>query len=130
MKQRPFNQHNYKHRLVSLAILTVFLTLGFCPLRNTLTRLVQRVPATSGSKVPEYGKIIAYDDCSFAIVIKTVPSIGRLFTGTPPTAVANNFENYRFSSLRVEKLLSNHPLLFHFHAAACPVYLRNRNLLI
>jgi hypothetical protein len=130
MKQHPFNQHNHRHRLVSLATLIVFLTLGFCPVRNALTKLVQRVPATSGSKVPDYGKIIACDDCSFAIVIKTAPSIGRLFTGMPPMAAAINVENYRFSLLRIEKLLSNHPPLFHFHAAACPVYLRNRNLLI
>jgi hypothetical protein len=81
MKQRLFNRHNYGRRLLSLAILIVFLTLGFCPLRNTLTKLVQWGPATSGPKVPEYGKIIAYDDCRFAAVVKTGPTIGRLSTG-------------------------------------------------
>jgi hypothetical protein len=130
MKQRSFNQHNYGRRLISLSIIIVFLTLGFCPLRNTLTKLAQRIPATSGPKVPEYGKIIAHDDCRFALVVKTVPALGRLSTGMPPVGTLINVQNYRFNLLRIERLVSNHLPLFHLHATACPVYLRNRVLLI
>ncbi|SDF22192.1 hypothetical protein SAMN05216464_114126 [Mucilaginibacter pineti] len=130
MKQRLFNEYNYGRRVVSLAVLVVFLALGFCPLRNTLTNLAQPAPATRGPKVPEYSKIIAHTDCSFALVVKTGSAIGRLFTVMPPLAAVINHGSYFLNPLRIGKLLSNHMLRLPFHATACPIYLRNCVLLI
>lgn len=66
---------------ISLLMLVVLLTLGFCPLRNALCKLVHPAPAKTRSKVPEYGKIIAGDDCGGAAELAVLHSTEHWFGG-------------------------------------------------
>lgn len=66
---------------ISLLMLVVLLTLGFCPLRNALCKLAHPEPAKTTSNVPEYGKIIAGDDCAGAAEL-TVLHLTEHFDGT------------------------------------------------
>lgn len=129
MKQNPFKRKNYWNRPLSLSILFFFLTLGFCPLRNALTHAAQPIPVAGGTRVPEYSKIIAHDDCSVAVITKTLPTTGRLFTDLLSPALAEITPLVRFDQPWI-KTLASVQLPSEVQTAAFPIYLRNRALLI
>ena len=64
MTQGSLNIRLYNYRLFSLALLSVFLLLGFCPLRNMLCYLAQPQPAKKAQPAPDYAKITSAKECA------------------------------------------------------------------
>jgi len=128
MRQRASDSNKDRRRLASVAAILVFLTLGFCPLRNTLARLALPAPPTRGQQVPEFAKVIAPDICGFAVVSKAAPNTGRLLYPSLDTTINSTYVCCK--PQQTEILFSNLLPQSPGFTAACPIYLRNRVLLI
>ena len=110
----------YSRRVFSLAVLGVFLLLGFCPLRNTLCRLAQPEPARKTHPAPDYAKITSAKECVAYIVVAQQAAQPAL----SPTNVFNFTNTANTIFIAVPQTAS----VAYF--STIPLYLRNRALRI
>src|SRR3569833_24902 len=106
----------YSRKLFTLAVLLVFLTLGFCPLRNILCRLAQPEPARKTQLVPGYAKITSGKECAvFAAVAQHVAQ--------PALSAGSGFDFTVSSRIAFGLVPEKAPVTY---SSAVPLNLRNR----
>ncbi|WP_214072994.1 hypothetical protein [Mucilaginibacter sp. dw_454] len=123
------NKALYLQGLKTLLLTAIYLVFGFCPLRNTLSAIAHATPANTTKKIPEYGKIIAHDDCCITIVAKAIPTTGRPLSG-PPLFLTSLIAAFLLCNFAVGANNRFHPLPVAANSHQLPIYLRNRSLLI
>jgi len=113
-------------RLISsIGLITIFLLLGFCPLRNMLCRLASPEPVRRSVPAPDYAKITSGKECAPAATARTVPSTQGFSGHAVATSPVFHFALVHGSGRRLAL-----PVLQPFHTAFFPIYLRNRAILI
>jgi hypothetical protein len=126
----PGKKKTFLRSLTSLMVMVIFLVLGFCPLRNVLCSLVNRVPQKIAHNVPEHAKIIVHDDCTATTFSKILPLYKPTSNRNPLIFVAILLTVFFVSNGLLTKdqflLSKNH----RYPPNAIPIYLRNHVLLI
>lgn len=121
---------NFKS-FISILVLIAFLVLGFCPLRNTLCKLINSSsPARHQQRVPEYGKISAADKCGSVAVVKALPLKERVFDGAPLLFFVVLVGTFLVAGLRFDDAFTGNLAISHHRYLAVPIYLRNQILRI
>ena len=115
---------------ISLALAVVFLTLGFCPLRNALSSIIDPAIPKSARVVPVYSKIIAHDDCALAVADKIIPQNEGRFHVNPLMFFVILFAAFIIGNSLFSELNSGGLKALHACISAMPIYLMNRVLLI
>lgn len=114
--------------LFSLAIVTAFLLMGYCPLRNTLLSLAQHqhtVPKTNGTH------LLVSDDACKGVAINQLSAVQRIADTAPaPIWFAVTSSAYSPGFHTPEKIGSYTPALVTASFNSIPIYLRKRVLLI
>jgi len=115
--------------LLSLAIVTAFLLLGYCPLRNILLSLAQHqhtIPKTNGAH------LLVSDDACKGAVINPLSAVQQQITDAAPApawfAVTNNAYPSGFYAPKKISSFTPAPVTATFNPV--PIYLRKRVLLI
>jgi len=129
MKSRKGKPHTTARAIGSLTLIAAFLLLGSCPVRNVIFRLVQLEHAKKAQPAPEHGRFTAGQECSTAVVVKSIPATGRLIRQLLPAAALTETTAFSLDNALSRVIDAVQPGIAIW-SSSIPLYLRNRALLI
>jgi len=130
MKQNSGNIHPMARATAVLCLMFLFLIFSFCPLRNTLFKLLQPEPVKTAQPAPEYAKVNAGQTCSTAILLKAKIPTEKVFD---PSFRCKAFLNGSFYQLTRGPVFTTCTLSLAYVANfqhSTTIYLRNCAFLI
>ncbi|MBV8389403.1 MAG: hypothetical protein JO080_06360 [Mucilaginibacter sp.] len=111
-------------------LMIVLLSLGFCPVRNTLYGIFESSPVKTTPNAPEHARVVAADHCGSVAEISSVHLIEQRYHQPSFLFLAILIGAFFISAFLIPARLFCYASITENGQACIPIYLRNKVLRI